>query len=270
MTRLQNLGMRIVSLVLCLACLLVLAQPTAASAQSSEAQQILTTVVHYSAYYSASVIGQLENGTKVTVLGQKKSFYKVDCYDMKGYIAKSQIVHTEDDEYYVNCVEGSSETKVLTYTDYAQALTMQHSLLALAKEQLGSRYVYGASRPGAFDCSGLTTYLYGQHSISIHRTASTQLQDGVIIPREALQVGDLIFFREGRSSTIATHVGIYVGENKMIHAGGVGVEYEDMDGVYVSRNYLCARRIINTSAVQLDTATDSALTVTSVTGRTAG
>lgn len=270
MTRLQNLGIRIVSVLLCLACLLVLAQPTAVCAQESEVQQTMTTVVRYSAYYSASVIGQFEDGTKVTVLGEKKDFYKVDCYDMTGYIARSQIVHTENDEYYVNCVEGSSETRALTYTGYADALEMQHSLLALAKKQLGSRYVYGASRPGAFDCSGLTYYLYGKHETSIHRTASTQLQDGIIVPKEALQVGDLVFFKERGYSTIATHVGIYVGGNQIIHSGSKGVEYADLDFDYFDKYYLCARRIVNTGAVQLESSADSALTATSVTGRTAG
>ena len=197
-------------------------------------------------------------------------FYKTDCYDTTGYIVKSQIVHTENDEYYVNCVEGSSETQLLTYTDHAEALALRHSLLALAKQQLGARYVYGASRPGAFDCSGLTYYLFGQHGISINRTASTQLQNGVIVPKEGLQVGDLVFFKERGYSTIATHVGIYVGENQIIHSGSKGVEYADLDFDYFDKYYLCARRIVNTGAVQLENSTDNVLTAAGVTGRTAG
>lgn len=273
MTRSHNLGLRIISLVLCLACLLPLMQHVAVTvAEAEENAGTMTTVVRKSGYYSAAVIGQMIDGTEVTVLGERREFYKVDCYDMTGYIAKSQIEHTEDGKYYVNCVAGSGETSSMAYMDHADALALRHSLLALAKEQLRSRYVYGGSRPGAFDCSGLTSYLYAQHGISLYRSATAQLQNGIVVAKEGLQVGDLIFFREGRG--LVSHVGIYVGNNQMIHASSSnGVEYEDLDGFYCSRYYLCARRIVNTGAAQLEEVPAAqsvgGLTVNSISGRTA-
>lgn len=254
MTKFRHLGLRLLAVALCLACLLCNASPLAALAAEDEKQQSLTTLVRYRAYFSASVIGQMENGTEVTVLGQTRDFYKVDCYDMNGYIAKSQIVHKEDGKYYVSCVEGSTETDVVNYTGYAEALSLRHNLFELAKKQLGSRYVYGASRPGAFDCSGLTSYLYRQHGIEIHRTASTQLQDGIIVAKEGLQVGDLIFFREPGEYTVSSHVGIYVGNNQIIHSGSKGVVYADLDFDYFADYYQCARRIVNTGAASAETA----------------
>jgi len=254
MTKSRHLGLRLLAVVLSMICMLSTVSPLAASAAEDEKQQSMTTLVRYSAYYSASVIGQMEDGTEVTVLGESRDFYKVDCYDMRGYIAKSQIALKEDGKYYVNCEEGSSETSVVNYTDHAQALAMRHGLFELAKQQLGSRYVYGAARPGAFDCSGLTSYLYAQYGIEIHRTASGQLQDGIIVAKEGLQVGDLIFFRERGEYSLSSHVGIYVGNNQIIHSGSKGVAFADLDFDYFYEYYQCARRIVNTDGASTEIA----------------
>lgn len=272
MTKPYRLGLRILSLVICVACVL----PVFCGsffAQADENAKLMTTVVRYSASDSSAVIGQMIDGTEVTVLEVRGSFYKVDCYDMTGYIAKSQIEYTNNDKYYVNCDAGSAETWYLDQIDHSAALALRHSLYSLAKKQLGSRYVRGAARPGAFDCSGLTSYLYGKHDMSLHRTASSQLQNGVVVAREGLQVGDLVFFREGRGY-LATHVGIYVGDNRIIHAGNGGVEYADLDVDYYSKYYLCARRIVNTGTAMLEDvsaarAADGFLSVNSISGRTA-
>ena len=137
MLKTRNMGLRLLCLALALVCFIGAARPTAATATTEEKQQSLTTNVHYRAYSSAPVIGQMEDGTEVTVVDETREFYKVDCYDMNGYIAKSQIVHTEDGKYIVSCVAGSAETAQVEYTDHAQALQLRHSLLTLAQKQLG-------------------------------------------------------------------------------------------------------------------------------------
>lgn len=268
MTKSRNLGLRLIAAALCVICLLCAVQPLTASAVKVIQPQSLTTVVRYSNSFSSAVIGQMEDGTEITVLSESKSFYKVDCYDMVGYIAKSQVVHTEDGKYYVNCVVNSSETQSITYTDYAEALTLRHELFELAKKQLGAPYVYGAHRPGGFDCSGLMYYLYGSYDIQLHRRASTQMMDGIIVAKEGLQVGDLVFFREPGETAIASHVGIYVGNNQIIHSGSNGVEYADLDYSYFKDYYFCARRIINTNGVSMETSVVAAPAArTAVTGR---
>lgn len=271
MTRSRNLGMRIVSLLLCVLCLLPMVC-IAAAGTGSDGETTLTTVVRNGAAKSYTVIGQLLDGTEVTVLKKGKSFYKVDCFDMNGYVAASQIVH-KDGKYYIDCKEGSSETRQITYTDYAVALQLRDALLNEAKKYQGVRYVYGGMSPKGFDCSGFTCYVYKKNGISIHRTASTQLQDGIVVSRDGLQVGDLIFFREKGALTPATHVGIYAGDNKMIHAGRKGISFANLDSSWCSKNYLCARRIVNTGAAQMGLpkagTVNAALTVNSVSGRTA-
>lgn len=274
MTRPINLGMRILFLLLCLACLVSLVRPVSAVAKELAENQTYTTIVHMNAKASSLAIGQLENGTAVTVLKATGSLYKVDCYDMVGYIAKSQLRKDDDGKYYVNCDPASSETRVLTYTEPAEALELRHSLLALAKKQLGSRYVYGGMKPGSFDCSGLTSYLYKNHDIKLNRRASLQLQNGIIVPKDALQVGDLIFFRHSGKYP-ADHVGIYAGNNQLIHASfSNGVVYDYLDVSYFKDYYLCARRVINTGALQpempLTRSAAATLVANSVSGRTVG
>lgn len=271
MTKPYRLGLRLLSLILCVACVFPVLCGRF-SVKADENAKVMTTVVRYSASGNSTVIGQMTNGTEVTVLGERRGFYKVDCYDMTGYIAKSQVEHTND-KYYVNCNAESGETRFIDQVDHSEALALRHSLYSLAKKQLRSRYVYGAARPGAFDCSGLTSYLYAQHGISLNRNATGQLQNGVVVSKEGLQVGDLVFFRIDRGA-IATHVGIYVGDNRFIHAStNNGVEYNDLDFEYYSKYYLCARRIINTSAAQLhdvtaERAVAGSLGVNSISGRT--
>ncbi len=255
MTRTHIRVLRLLAFAACLLCLVSLAKPAAAVnipvATQTRADSTLTAVVHNYASYSSTVIGQFEDGTAVTVLAVKGNFYKVDCYDMTGYIAASQIAQTEDGQYYVNCQADSSETWVMKYESLSDALLLRHSIIGLADEQVGDPYVFGRARPGGFDCSGLTYYLYGEHGYTLDRRASTQLKNGIVVAKENMTVGDLVFFRIPEETCEASHVGVYVGNNKIIHSGTKGVCYADLDVDWFADNYLCSRRVINTGAAQI-------------------
>ena len=101
----------------------------------------------------------------------------------------------------------------------------------------GYKYVYGASGPNAFDCSGFTKYGYGHFGVDLPRTSSAQRSAGKAVSRKNLQPGDLLCF--------PGHVGIYIGNNKFIHAAN------RRDGVKVSslssfnKPLITARRIFN-------------------------
>lgn len=265
MTKGSHIFMRVLSLALCLACMLPMAQVAAAEPETQLPEEqilqqlpveqtektTLTTVVRKYAYYSYGIIGQMENGTVLTVLGQTSAFYKVDCYDTTGYIEKGQVELREDGRYYVNCQKESPETRVLTYTDYADALLLRHAIVSLTQEQLGKPYVYGATGLNAFDCSGLTSFVYAKNGIALTRRASTQLADGIIVAKEGMQVGDLVFFRVPGEADLCSHIGIYVGNNKIIHAGEKGVGYADLDGYWFKDYYLCSRRVICTASTEI-------------------
>ena len=279
MTKPHNALLRFLSVTLCLVSLLLPLCSFSAQAVDAEpavqAQNMtLTCAVRQRAYHGGAVIGRMEDGTGVTVLGEQGNYYKIDCYDMTGYIAKEQVEH-KDGKYYVNCKEGSADVQTMDYVGHSQALELRESILALAKRQLGYPYVYGGTRPGGFDCSGLMLYLYGKHGYSLSRRASTQLGDGIIVAREGMQVGDLVFFRETGEYYPASHVGIYAGNNQIIHAGSRGIVYADLGGEYFSDYFLCARRVVNTGTVQVQqlpavSMERSVLSVGSVSGRQAG
>jgi cell wall-associated NlpC family hydrolase len=100
---------------------------------------------------------------------------------------------------------------------------------AAAQGRLGSPYVYGASGPSSFDCSGLTSWAYAQAGVSIPRTSEAQAQYGTRITSVSdLRVGDLVFFFGDLH-----HVGLYAGNGQIIHAPRTGtvVRYESMNTI---------------------------------------
>ena len=274
MTGTRKTGLRVLCLALSMISLLCMVQPVFAVQTDDAAAQTVTAIVRNGTSGRSDPIGQMENGTKLNILDEKGDYYKIDCYNMTGYLLKSQ-VEPRDGEYYVNCQEGDPNTGKITYTDHQDVLTMRERIYSLAKEQLGTRYRYGGASPSGFDCSGFTSYVLKSLGFSMHRTASTQLPDGVIIPTEALQIGDLVFFKKTGNSHPATHVGIYIGDNKMIHSARHGVVVESLDSPYYAKYYLCARRVLhvspleNVQPVAAARSVQPALQVNSITGRTA-
>lgn len=95
-------------------------------------------------------------------------------------------------------------------------------LLAEAKKYLGIKYVWGADGPTKFDCSGFTKYVCSKNGIKIPRKSSMQAKVGKKISRKDLKAGDLIFFDTSKehNGTI-NHCGIYLGNNKFIHASSL-------------------------------------------------
>ncbi|MET7642853.1 NlpC/P60 family protein [Streptomyces sp. NPDC005426] len=85
--------------------------------------------------------------------------------------------------------------------------------VAFAYTALGKPYVWGATGPSSFDCSGLTQAAYRSAGVSLPRTTYTQIDAGRRVSRSELEPGDLVFFYSGIS-----HVGLYIGNGQMIHA----------------------------------------------------
>lgn len=98
------------------------------------------------------------------------------------------------------------------------ATTVRDSLVHLARQQLGRRYVLGGATPDkGFDCSGLIRYVLAKLDISVPRTAAQQEDVGATVARDTavLRPGDLVTFGRGNR---ASHIGIYVGDGRFIHA----------------------------------------------------
>ncbi len=106
-------------------------------------------------------------------------------------------------------------TQPVYKNDYVATGDM-NSLVKLAYSLIGSPYAAGGNSPAGFDCSGFVQYLYSQVGISISRSSSTQMYDGVPVSYENAKPGDILIW--GYSAGAPTHSAIYVGGGQMIHA----------------------------------------------------
>ncbi|TXK76980.1 C40 family peptidase [Paenibacillus sp. N3.4] len=116
------------------------------------------------------------------------------------------------------------------------------SIISLGKRYLGVRYKFGAStgNTSAFDCSSFTQYVYGKNGVSLPRSSKQQSQVGTYVPKDQLKPGDLVFFYSP-----IHHVGIYMGNGKILHTyGSPGVTISDMNTGWWKNNYKTARRVL--------------------------
>lgn len=111
-----------------------------------------------------------------------------------------------------------------------------------AKKFLGVPYKWGASSGKSFDCSGFVVYIMKKFNVNLDRTASSQFSGGTKVEKNNLQAGDLVFFTTYKKGP--SHVGIYIGNNKFIHAssGASCVTVTNLDTNYYKKRYLGARR----------------------------
>lgn len=213
--------------------------------QTGQPQDRAVSVVYYSPDYSSLVIGCLEDGTQLTVLGTTQAFYKIDCYGLIGYVAATQIQQSANGEYIISCAQDSAETySMKTYTPQ-EALSIRSQIRTIAMKYQGVRYVSGGTSPYGFDCSGLTQYVFAQMGIPLYRTVVGQLANGVAIAKEDLQCGDLVVFQNttGRGH-FASHVGIYIGNGQIIHSGDGGVGIANLSDAYFTYHYQSAVRVV--------------------------
>lgn len=108
----------------------------------------------------------------------------------------------------------------------------------------GWKYVYGGASPTtSFDCSGLVQWSYGKAGISLPRTAQEQYDVTQHIPLSEAQAGDLVFFHSTYDAgSYITHVGIYLGNNRMFNAGDP-IGYADLTSSYWQQHLVGAGRI---------------------------
>jgi uncharacterized protein YgiM (DUF1202 family) len=113
-----------------------------------------------------------------------------------------------------------------------------------AMRHLGEPYVYGDIGPHSFDCSGLVCYVLQQHGIAAGRTSSDLFHQGQPVSRDDLEPGDVVFFA-GTYRAGISHVGLYIGGGRMVHAAnpGRGVTIDGLDERYYAEKYVGARRM---------------------------
>lgn len=179
---------------------------------------------------SYSIIYTLGTNTPVKVTGRANGWYRVVYNNKTGFI-RSDYVTLGTKEF-----SGEETERGREIAEYA-------------KQFEGYRYVYGGASPsGGFDCSGLVYYVYHTHfGYTIERGAGSQYAySGRYITKSELQPGDLVFFSSNGFSSV-THVGLYLGNGKFIHACDTdhGVIISDLTTQHYTNQYYGAKRIID-------------------------
>lgn len=129
-------------------------------------------------------------------------------------------------------------------TMMARGKTLGASIIEYAYNFLGRPYVWGATGPSSFDCSGFTRYVFNKFGYNLQHYTGYQWQTGVSVTRSNLQMGDLVFFN---TTGAHSHVGIYIGNGKFVHAssGGDGVKISSLSESYYNSRFCGGRRIIS-------------------------
>jgi cell wall-associated NlpC family hydrolase len=121
---------------------------------------------------------------------------------------------------------------------------LAEDVVDFAARLIGQPYVWGAEGPDAFDCSGLTQYVYQKVGIELPRRAINQSQFGDAAGRR-LQRGDLLFFSNDSQQSLVTHVGLYEGGRVMIDASKRHgrVRRDSLDDPFWIERFMFARRV---------------------------
>ncbi|MDH6227341.1 MULTISPECIES: C40 family peptidase [Streptomyces] len=124
--------------------------------------------------------------------------------------------------------KAAQESASLAGSGGAAASGRASAAFAAAQTKIGTPYVYGATGPGSFDCSGLTSWAYAQAGVGLPRTSQQQASYGTRIGMSELKVGDLVIFYSDLH-----HVGLYAGNGQVLHAPrtGTNVRYESINNM---------------------------------------
>ena len=176
---------------------------------------------------TSTIVGEYNSGTALTITGVTGDWTAVNINGAAGYVYSQYVTRGT-----ISVTPSASTPASATGTQVAE----------LALQYVGYNYVWGGKSPSTgFDCSGLVYYVYSQFGVTLPRVANDQASAGVAVSLEDIQPGDILCFYSG--SNYVGHVGIYIGDNKFVHASTstTGVIISDFTGYYVSRGFVIRR-----------------------------
>lgn len=202
---------------------------------------------------SYSSLARANTGDQAYIIGFNNQWYKVIYNSHIGYIRSDYLSLTEipyennaskkEPLFFING-KSTGVTPSAAALNGGNTSVSSQQIIDNAKKLLGTPYVWGGTTPKGFDCSGFVQYVFKQSGITLPRTTTEQYKVGTYVSKSNLQPGDLVFlqntYREGIS-----HVGIYIGDGKIIHASSSkGVVISSLSTSYYIQHYYGARRVI--------------------------
>ncbi len=165
------------------------------------------------------------------------------------FITNNSITSQERVPYIQNNISNNIEVVSYGSYNYQSSQNIINKIEAEAKSFLGTRYVWGATGPNKFDCSGFTQWVFRDAGIKIPRVSRDQAKVGEYVSFNNLKKGDMIFFdTKKHKKGIVTHVGIYLGNGNFIHASSAAkkvVVYNFYKKPYYKERFLWGRRVVH-------------------------
>lgn len=207
----------------------------------------------------SEILTRLPMGTCVELLAYDGLWYKIKLTDGREGFASAKYISLTPVEVPVTAeaVSGESETEETPAVEYEsvpeittppseETIALGQAIVQSAQQYLGTPYVWAASGPSSFDCSGFTMYIMDLYGIKLPHQSGMQYNYGYSVPKDMLIPGDLVFFNSSKTSSVA-HVGIYIGNGNFIHASSgsaKSVTISPLSANYYTTHYLGARRVI--------------------------
>ena len=188
-----------------------------------------------------------DKGIDATYFAAKTGLYKVR---IGNFSARESALNQAEalkmlgiiEEYYIVAPEEYAVSKVETLGDDY----LRNEIVKAARSFIGVPYLWGGASPEAgFDCSGLTMTVYQLSGIDLPRTSGDQFGAGEDVDKDELLKGDLVFFATAKGSKVS-HVGVYIGDGRFIHAPGKGkkIRIDSLSNAYYYKRYLGGRTYI--------------------------
>lgn len=195
-----------------------------------------------------AVISTLKSNAVVNIIGEENGWYKIKLSDgSTGYVGASFINRTASATTdNIKAASTAKQADVKTAVGDTTPSATGNKVADYAQTLLGTRYTWGGSSTSGFDCSGFTQYVYKNAlGVDIPRVSRAQATVGSAVSTSSMKVGDLLYFDTTGSGT-TSHVGIYLGNGKFIHASGTATNPEYVKVSNLSEKWvklLGARRI---------------------------
>lgn len=128
-----------------------------------------------------------------------------------------------------------------------ESSALADKIISTGEKYLGTPYEYGAKsgQTRTFDCSSFTQHVFKQNGIDLPRNSRQQSTVGTTVSKSQLKKGDLLFFTTKSSGGKIGHVGIYAGDNKILHTWGPGgVRYDSLSTGWLQDGFVTAKRVI--------------------------